>query len=94
VEPAIEQPSNGEFRNNLQCAAIDDPLTNEDTMTLSQIFYCKRGTGGTFKSAIVLGLIVLALSAANLAAQGLPVQNGPSFRSLFGGSVPSFLAWR
>jgi hypothetical protein len=45
-------------------------------MTLSQI-YCKRGTGGAFKPTVALGSILLALSPANLAAQGLPVQNGP-----------------
>jgi hypothetical protein len=48
-------------------------------MPLSQIYYCKRETGAAFKPAVVLGLIVLALSPANLAAQGLPVQNGPMF---------------
>jgi phosphate/sulfate permease len=37
----------------------------------------KRGTGRDVTPAIVLGLVVLALSPANLAAQGLPVQNGP-----------------
>jgi hypothetical protein len=46
-------------------------------MILTQILFCKRGSGGAVKPAIVLGLSVLALSPANLAAQGLPVQNGP-----------------
>jgi hypothetical protein len=76
---AIESQSSSEFRNNLQCAAIGYLQPRKDTMTFSQINYCKRRTGRTFKSALVLGFVVLALSPANLAAQGLPVQNGPMF---------------
>ena len=36
-----------------------------------------RKGGRAFKAAIVLGLVAAVLSPADLAAQGLPVQNGP-----------------
>ncbi len=49
-------------------------------MTLRQIYYSKRATGSTFKPAIVLGFIVLALTPVKMAAQSRDEQ-GASAKS-------------
>jgi hypothetical protein len=51
------------------------PATDEDTDM--SIIPANRRAGRTFTAAVVLPLVVLVLSPADLAAQGLPVQNGP-----------------
>jgi hypothetical protein len=56
-------------------AAIGRPLSDEDAMT---IIPTNRAASRAFKPALALVLVATVLSPANLVAQGLPVQNGPT----------------
>jgi len=64
-----------DFREQLQLAAIGRLLTEEDVMPISN----QPNTGRALKPAIASALVAAVLSPAEMAAQGLPVQNGPMF---------------
>jgi mannitol-specific phosphotransferase system IIBC component len=57
-------------------AILIGPPSNEDNMTMIPASLCNRMTSA-FRPAVVLASIASVLSPASLAAQGLPVQNGP-----------------